>query len=153
MGILRTTLVLGAIIAFMPTPPDLASNTEIAKGESPGPFSYVIAAADTFSDVKGFCMRKPAVCETAASMAVNLEARAKYSAKLIYEWANESTADTSKPAKVPSLDDLKTGSVDVIEIISPTPNRETQSDLPTCAVKYCSVEYLPRNSYLLRYDN
>ena len=101
MKIIRTGLVLGAIGFFMPTPPELANNPDSAQGQGLGPFGYVMAAADTFADVKGFCQRKPGVCNAAGHMAINLEARAKYSAKLIYEWANETTADVTK-VKSPS---------------------------------------------------
>ena len=101
MKIIRTALVLGAIGAFMPTPPELATNPEYAQGNDPGTFGYVMAAADAFADVKGFCQRKPDVCNAAAHVAVNLEARAKYSAKRIYEWANETTADMTKAKAQP----------------------------------------------------
>ena len=97
MKIIRTLLALGAGVAFMPTPPDLASDPAFARGEDPGTFGYVIAATEAFADVKGFCQRKPEVCEAAGHMAVKMEAKAKYSAKLVYEWANETTADVSTP--------------------------------------------------------
>jgi hypothetical protein len=112
MGMLRTTLILGAIIFAMPSPPPDAS----APGE-PAPLStvaYLAAAAETFSDVKTFCERKPFVCQAAGQFASTVERKAKYSAKLIYEWANEASdqqAQTMLPADLASMaDDIETGS-------------------------------------------
>ena len=43
------------------------------------------------------CVRQPDVCSTATYMAARLEAKAKYSVRLIYEWAAESTANPEVP--------------------------------------------------------
>ncbi len=127
MGILRTTLVLGAIFALLPMPPQSAEpgHTEIA--EALGTFGYMVAAAEAFSDVKGFCMRKPAVCDAAGHVAVKIEAKAKYSAKLIYEWANDATTkpEHKKKPAIKDLDSLATGSVDSLLPVPTSPNRES----------------------------
>jgi hypothetical protein len=90
MGMLRTTFVLGAILAVMPSPPEDPSTKQ---DQGPGTFGYVMAAAETFTDVKGFCARQAFVCETAGHLALVVERKTRYSAKLVYEWANEATAD------------------------------------------------------------
>jgi hypothetical protein len=90
MGMLRTTIVLGAILAAMPSPPE---DPATKQDPGPGTFGYVTAAAETFTDVKGFCSRQAFVCETAGHLALVVERKARYSAKLVYEWANEATAD------------------------------------------------------------
>jgi Family of unknown function (DUF5330) len=97
MGMLRTLVILGAGLALMPSPPR-------GEGEQPtgaGSFAYLAAAAETFADVRGFCLRNPNVCSTAGSFANTVEGKAKYSAKLIYEWANEATGD-QRPAGLPN---------------------------------------------------
>ncbi len=128
MGILRTTLVLGAIFVLLPSPPHMAKPGDMEVAGDPGTFGYVIAATDAFSDVKGFCMRKPAVCDAAGHMAIKIEAKAKYSAKLIYEWANDATAEPERKKKKPAakdLDNIATGSVDILLPVPTSPNRES----------------------------
>jgi hypothetical protein len=90
MGMLRTTIVLGAIVAAMPSPPD---DPSVGQDQVPGTFDYVTAALGTVTDVKGFCARQPFACETAGHIAQVVERKARYSAKLIYDWANEATTD------------------------------------------------------------
>jgi Family of unknown function (DUF5330) len=95
MGILKTTIVLSAIVMALPAPPEDADANSAA---GPGTIGYVSAAAGAFSDLKDFCARRPYVCETAGHLARAAERKAKYSAKLIYEWANEATAkEASSP--------------------------------------------------------
>jgi Family of unknown function (DUF5330) len=103
MGMLRTLIVLGAAIAFMPSPPPDQAGTEPA---SPGTFAYMAAAAETMADMRGFCQRNPNVCVTAGAVTRTVEGKAKYSAKLIYEWAND---DKTKPV-VAQADSIQTGS-------------------------------------------
>lgn len=86
MGMLRTLLVLGVGFALMPSPPPDPNGDKAAAG--PGSFAYVAAAAETMADLRSFCQRNPNVCVTAGAMAQTVEGKAKYSAKLIYEWAN-----------------------------------------------------------------
>jgi Family of unknown function (DUF5330) len=103
MGILRNTLVIGAIALAMPSPPP----SELPDGvvaPTAGTFAYLAAATSAFADVKAFCDRQADVCSTAGHLAHVMEAKAKYSAKLIYEWASETT-DT-KISKAPTPDDL-----------------------------------------------
>ncbi len=120
MGMLRTTLVLGAIVAFMPSPPEDPAAPPAA---GPGTFGYVAAAAETVTDVKGFCARQPFVCQTAGQLAHVVERKAKYSAKLLYEWANEATADSRTspvPADMALTDLIATGSTGPIAISVPS---------------------------------
>jgi Family of unknown function (DUF5330) len=87
MGILRTLLVLGAGLALLPSPPPGPTGEPVTNG--PGSFAYLAAAAETVADMRGFCQRNPNACATAAVVAGMVEGKAKYSAKLVYEWANE----------------------------------------------------------------
>jgi Family of unknown function (DUF5330) len=119
MGMLRTTFILGAILFAMPSPPQDPVAADQAVPVSS--VAYVAAAAEAFGDVKNFCARKPFVCETAGSLMSKVERKAKYSAKLIYEWANEATGEQTAaalPQDVAALvDQIETGStVEVAEI-------------------------------------
>ncbi|MBI2720388.1 MAG: DUF5330 domain-containing protein [Rhizobiales bacterium] len=105
MRIFRTLLFLTGVGVFAPSPPDELA----AGGQPPGQpeistLALVGTAATAFSDVAGLCSRQPEFCKAAGYVAGRLEVKAKYSAKLIYEWASES----SNPA---GTDMLKTGSV------------------------------------------
>ena len=62
----------------------------------------------TFSDVASFCDRQPGVCKTAGYVAYKLERKAKYGARMIYEWANEAKPANSTLAI--SVDPITTGS-------------------------------------------
>jgi hypothetical protein len=86
MGILRTLLVVGAGFALLPSPPPGPSGEPAAS--APGNFAYLAAAAETVADMRGFCQRNPNACATAGVVAGMVEGKAKYSAKLVYEWAN-----------------------------------------------------------------
>ena len=90
-------------------------------------------ATRTFSDLASFCARQPGVCETAGFVAHKLELKAKYGARLIYEWASEAS---STPSAVPP--ELAMGS-DPIE---------------TATIKLAAAKRLPNNSQsTLRLDD
>jgi hypothetical protein len=134
MRIVRTLIVLTGIAAFMPTPPEDVSQaqSQVASVEAPDS-SYIEVATSTFSDLASFCARQPGVCETAGFVAHKLELKAKYGARLIYEWASEasSTPSTEQP-------DLAMGS-DPIE---------------TATIKLAAAKRLPNNSQsTLRLDD
>ncbi len=113
---LRKTLLVVAIAAALPTPPDSGAPASGIADVPASVFSYVTAAADTVADVRGFCARNASVCVTANSFATGMEAKAKYSARLIYEWANEATSSPTAtelpplPADLADIDKLATGS-------------------------------------------
>ena len=115
MGLIIRTLVVGGALLALPSPPQLP---EDAAGIKVGTnsWAYIAAAAETVSDFKGFCERKPQVCVTAQYLASGLEGKAKYNAKLLYEWANESSQDKSKLVKVPqnlaNADPIRTSGVE-----------------------------------------
>jgi hypothetical protein len=111
MGILRKAVVATAIVFALPTPPETAGDKTVPPSVST--FAYLAAATDTLADLKGFCQRNPGVCTTAGVVAVHMEAKAKYGAKLIYEWANDA-ADPQKanpePMNEAAADPIATGS-------------------------------------------
>lgn len=110
MGMLRNIIVVGAAIAFMPSPPPNELGTDSTQTVSS--FAYVAAAAETVADMRSFCQRNPNVCSTASAVAVTMEGKAKYSAKLIYEWANEATSESQPmgmPENTAEIDRIQTG--------------------------------------------
>ena len=114
MRLFRTIMLLTGVTVFMPSPPENANQgqTQLAAGAGAGQ-GFVVTAAQTVSDVATFCTRQPEVCQTAGYLAGKLEAKAKYSVRLIYEWANESTGEPQVSPYVDqadSTDPIKTGS-------------------------------------------
>jgi hypothetical protein len=112
MRIIRTILLLTGAAVFMPSPPEGApagSGQGVAAVDSGG---LLVSAAAAVSDVVSFCARQPEVCKTAGYVAGRLEAKAKYSVRLIYEWANESGEGSQlAPADLQAAaDPLETGS-------------------------------------------
>jgi Family of unknown function (DUF5330) len=91
MRLFRMIFFLGAIAALMPSPPEDRGTTAIAAREVTAP-EVLFVASRTASDLGGFCGRQAMVCETAGFIAAKLGAKAKYGARLIYEWANETSA-------------------------------------------------------------
>ncbi len=105
MGLIRKAILIGAVIAAMPSPPpDGTAPTQVASEPSMSSLgagiAYVSAVGDAVSDAKGFCGRQPQVCSTAMYFATTLQGKAKYSAKLIYQWANDSGV-AAKPVSQP----------------------------------------------------
>ena len=95
MRLFRTIFFLGAAAALMPSPPEEHGTTTVAAREVTAP-EVIFVASRTASDVGGFCGRQPMVCETAGFIAAKLEAKANYGARLIYEWANETSAPSAR---------------------------------------------------------
>lgn len=94
MGLLRKAIVLGGILYMLPTPPA----TEEVAGEpslQTSTIATLSAATEAVADARNFCGRRPQVCETGLYLYSKAEAKALYSAKLAYEWAN---APSAKPA-------------------------------------------------------
>jgi hypothetical protein len=90
MRIFRTIFFLGVAAYFLPSPPDRMGIEAVNDSASPPATEYLGAAVSTVADMRDFCMRQAAVCDTAHYLAVKLEGKAKYSIELIYEWARES---------------------------------------------------------------
>lgn len=117
MGILRTTVFLASALALLPSPPEDSNAATVAAQEQAVQASYLVAATSIISDLTSFCDRQPAACETAGILAARLERNAKYSVKLLYEWANSPAEDESdkplaKTAVLVDSDQLITGSTD-----------------------------------------
>ena len=115
MRIVRTIILLSAIVILMPSPPESVKQDAslIAANDVSAPEIFV-AATRAASDLGGFCAREPQVCVTASYVAEMLEAKAKYSVRLIYDWANEaSSSDAAAPEQADGVDHLVTSSTKV----------------------------------------
>lgn len=98
MGVFRTIMVLTGITVFMPAPSEDTATLSPAR-ES---VSVISAASRTVTDMASFCSRQPGVCDTAGYVVAKLEAKAKYSVRLIYDWASEANGEP----KVSPLEDV-----------------------------------------------
>jgi len=100
MGLLRKAVFLGGALYLLPSPP--ASEMQGAEPSvQASTFATISAATETMADAKSFCERRPQVCVTGLYLYSKAEAKAKYTAKLAYEWANPPPAAVvaAKPAK------------------------------------------------------
>ncbi len=91
------------------------TTAEASSVDTPG---LMATAAQTVYDVASFCSRQPGVCDTAGYIAGKVEAKAKYSVRLIYEWANESVADPAAPTSIEDIaaDPINTGSTPALRL-------------------------------------
>ncbi len=100
MGLIRKALVLGGILFALPTPPasqQVAGSDAVLQSSTFATFS---AAAETIADFKGFCERRPQACVTGQYLAATLEGKAKYTAQLLYQWANPTAAPQVQTAQI-----------------------------------------------------
>jgi hypothetical protein len=111
MRIVRTIILLSAVVILMPSPPDSEKKDAgfMVASDVSTP-EILVAATRAASDIGGFCAREPQVCVTAAYVAQMLEAKAKYSVRLIYDWANEASSSDSMPQQADAVDPLVTSS-------------------------------------------
>jgi Family of unknown function (DUF5330) len=121
MGLIRKIIVVSGALMAMPSPPPVVQNGTIVQASAQSSsWNYISAAAETVADMKSFCERKPNVCSTAQYLAVSLEGKAKYSAKLVYEWANESGAGQLNQLDLRQTlaiaDPINTGTVSVQQV-------------------------------------
>lgn len=132
MRIFRTLLVLTGIAVFLPSPPEVPPDVPTAvagngftaqQGEG-----LITTATMAIADIASFCSRQPEVCQTAGFVAGKLEAKAKYSVKLIYEWANEASGleqGLPAPDQAEAVDPITTSSAKTNLALAP----ESQSTL------------------------
>lgn len=114
MGILRTTVLLVGGLLLLPSPPEDHSSAAAVAETQALDASYLVAASSALSDLTSFCDRQPAACQTAGVLAARLERNAKYSIKLLYEWANSPDADAprAREAVLVEADSVITGSTE-----------------------------------------
>ena len=104
MRIFRTIALLAVVAFFIPSPPE--EQLQLAQGDDPPATELLSAAVSTVADVRDFCGRQPAVCDTAHYLAVKLEGKAKYGIELLYQWAQESNG-LALPQQTGAADDAE----------------------------------------------
>ena len=101
MKIIRYALILGIGAFLLPAPPPHSANgldddsRQLAVGD------LFMAASDAVGDVSMFCQRQRDVCTAAATLARQLEVRAKYSIRLVYEWSRQPDVQARMPQPMP----------------------------------------------------
>ncbi|CAN5276143.1 hypothetical protein BH10PSE7_BH10PSE7_23470 [soil metagenome] len=110
MRIIRTMFYLSLAAFLMPSPPESVQPA----GADPALTTpqMFFAATNAISDLRAFCGRQPGVCDTAQYLAVKIETKAKYSARLLYEWANEASSPSNAPPSI-EADTFATSSTQV----------------------------------------
>ena len=84
----------GLTLLFIPV--DLGTENE---GRTVSAFEAVIAAKATVDDMRGICVRNPAVCETGSAALQTITARAKAGAKMVLEYVEDEPAKHPVPTK------------------------------------------------------
>lgn len=113
MRLIRTILLLSGVGVLLPSPPDNLPDIAQASAEEVSTLQMVSSAGSAVSDVASFCARQPDVCQTAAYVAGRLEAKAKYSIKLLYDWASDASSGPELRQTIQEVDSLQTGSMQV----------------------------------------
>lgn len=101
MGITRILIVGLAALILAPMPPE--NQTTSANGQTVAELQthqLVSVAIGTFTDVSSFCERQALTCKAMGDVAAIAQAKARYSIRLAYEWANG-----SDPAAQPASND------------------------------------------------
>jgi hypothetical protein len=87
MHVFKSLLIVAGLAALLPAPKD----DTVIELQTP---AMITAAARAVSDLGEFCANRPGVCDTAAYVAGRIEAKAKYSAILLLEWAGEASRES-----------------------------------------------------------
>jgi hypothetical protein len=108
MGILKYAIIGVAAFVLAPMPPESETAVGAAgKAETVETHEVVSVVLGTVSDLASFCTRQPQTCALVSDFASVAEAKAKYSVRLAYEWANGSDAGDPKAAAAPTQDGLE----------------------------------------------
>jgi hypothetical protein len=129
MRLIRSSVILLALLAVIPNPP---VDKNAPPDAAPSNWALMSAASSAFQDVKTFCTRQASVCDTADYLITSVEVKAKYGLKLVYEWANAAKDEVhamleprmlggSDIASLPqAADEIMTGSTQPLEAIRGT---------------------------------
>lgn len=83
--LLRSAFWIGLILLLLP----IDTGSEETSGTGINPVTAFFAAQSTISDLSGFCDRNPQTCQTGGQAISQIGAKAKVSAKMIYEYLDE----------------------------------------------------------------
>ncbi len=91
----------GVALLLAPMPPeDMQSKFSAQPVSAVQTHEFVSVAIGIFADAASFCQRQPQACEVLGEVANAAEVKAKYSIRLLYEWAGaeQSGHDSVEPA-------------------------------------------------------
>ncbi|WP_428700310.1 DUF5330 domain-containing protein [Stappia sp.] len=83
--LLRSAFWIGLILLLLP----IDTGSEETSGTGINPVTAFFAAQSTISDLSGFCERNPQTCETGGQAITQIGAKAKVSAKMLYDYLDE----------------------------------------------------------------
>lgn len=135
MKVIRVLVYVGLVALLLPSPPPSALQPVAAVNDTlVPPQDMFMAAVNAVDDLSSFCSRQPDVCETAHAVVAKLEAKAKYSFRLMYEWAQSPSAlqqDMLEPPLGPraKADPMPTGSIMMVAASSGSQSTLTLEDL------------------------
>ena len=86
--LLKSAFWIGLVLLLLP----IDTGPESADAPGLNPVRAFFAAQSTISDIGGFCDRNPDTCETGGQAIARIGAKAKVSARLIYEYLEEEEA-------------------------------------------------------------
>jgi|UniRef100_UPI003BAB1718 hypothetical protein len=86
--LLKSAFWIGLVLLLLP----IDTGPESADAPGLNPVRAFFAAQSTISDIGGFCDRNPDTCETGGQAIARIGAKAKVSARLIYEYLDEEEA-------------------------------------------------------------
>ncbi len=134
MRMIRVLMYVGGSACLLPSPPQPAvpqAAVNQAAGTALPPEDMVAAAVSAADDLSGFCSRQPQACETAHAVLAKLEAKAKYSFRLLYEWAVHPEVEQAPAGAPPGLraDPMPTGSLTRIAAAPESQSTLTLEDL------------------------
>ena len=127
MRLIRTILFLTGAGVLLPSPPENIAASDPSYREV-STVQMLTSASSAFYDVASFCVREPGVCDTANYVAGRLEAKAKYSVRLLYEWATDATSPPAATQEAIKVDMMKTGATQMAAAEVP-PQPAAQSTL------------------------
>ncbi len=140
MRLIKLLLLLSGAAFFLPAPPEDPAAQGQANAEI-STLAMITSASLAYADVASFCQRQPGVCQTAGYAAARLEAKAKYSMKLAYEWANGATAEPDTSATITTVKADKAGKAD-----QPSSLNAVKADLLTTQSTTVAAAEAPKES-------
>jgi len=145
MGIFKYAVVGITAFVLMPMPPaeqDATAPQPVAAVQAEDVLSV---AFGTFTDLASFCVRQPQTCEAMASLAAIAQAKAKYSVRLAYEWANQRDAG-EQPGAAPAAGNQPVPATIEPVPVTPGPRGSDAEEASTTILKQSSADPITTGS-------
>ncbi len=145
MGIFKYAVVGIAAFVLMPMPPAEHDANAPQPAAAVQTEDIVSVAFGTFTDLAAFCVRQPQTCEAMASIAAVAQAKAKYSIRLAYEWANQ-RENGSQSTAVPAAGSQPLPSITVPVPVTPAASGTSAEEASTTILKQSAADPLVTGS-------